>query len=185
MPQVQGQPEPHDRNARRLQLGIGTQSQLLSLLRRSTRRIGFGSGAAGGPGAITKPHPSRLSRPKPRRRGGAGGLIESVWRVRARLPRRGGRAVECTGLENRQARKGFGSSNLPLSANLDSQTSLSRRKFLRISTQELSSCKKGSAAAPRKGAPASGSMESMIEIGRELPVDELRQVSATLRHPSR
>jgi hypothetical protein len=31
--------------------------------------------------------------------------------------RRGGRAVECTGLENRQIRKGFGSSNLPLSAN--------------------------------------------------------------------
>ena len=31
---------------------------------------------------------------------------------------RGGRAVDCTGLENRQTRKGFGSSNLPLSANI-------------------------------------------------------------------
>ena len=29
---------------------------------------------------------------------------------------RGGRVVECTGFENRQARKGLGSSNLPLSA---------------------------------------------------------------------
>ena len=37
-------------------------------------------------------------------------------KVSATPPRRGGRVVECAGFENRSARKGSGSSNLPLSA---------------------------------------------------------------------
>jgi hypothetical protein len=41
-----------------------------------------------------------------------------VGHDRAMQPfRRGGRAVDCTGLENRQPFTGLGSSNLPLSAN--------------------------------------------------------------------
>ena len=41
-----------------------------------------------------------------------------VCRLRRPCFRRGGRAVECTGLENRQGVKPFGGSNPPLSANV-------------------------------------------------------------------
>ena len=43
--------------------------------------------------------------------------------------RRGGRAVECTGLENRQGRKTFVSSNLTLSAIESAASSLSLAAF--------------------------------------------------------
>src|SRR3954447_11354537 len=55
-----------------------------------------------------RPHPPRAGRPRLKSR-------PTSTTLRQRL-RRGGRVVECAGFENRSARKGSGSSNLPLSA---------------------------------------------------------------------
>src|SRR3954468_51306 len=44
------------------------------------------------------------------------GLTAIIGAATVTRPRRGGRVVECAGFENRSARKGSGSSNLPLSA---------------------------------------------------------------------
>ncbi len=43
-------------------------------------------------------------------------VVFSVYDVATEDHWRGGRVVECTGLENRKAGNGLGSSNLPLSA---------------------------------------------------------------------
>ena len=83
-------------------------------------------------------------------------------RYTPRPPRRGGRVVECAGFENRSARKGRGSSNLPLSVQLR-QNSTSRiaprlcaKKIAGLSVRECPGFSVPAADSARTGGFAAG-----------------------------